>query len=254
MKAGLKFADRITTVSPTYAREIATHEFGCGLDGVIRGRGADVSRHPQRHRRRGLEPGHRHRARRALPAAEPGRQGAVQGGAAGRARAWRADADAPLFGVVSRLTAQKGLDLVLAALPALLRRACSSRCRARGDPALEAAFRAAAAAHPGRVAVRIGYDEALRAPADRRRRRDPGAVALRALRADAAVRPALRHAAAGAARRRAGRHRGRRERCGAARTGGPPASSSTPPRPRRCEAALQRAVQALRRSRRPGSA
>ena len=43
MKAGLKFADRVTTVSPTYAREIATHEFGCGLDGVIRGRGADVS-------------------------------------------------------------------------------------------------------------------------------------------------------------------------------------------------------------------
>ena len=43
MKAGLKFADRVTTVSPTYAREIATHEFGCGLDGVIRGRGADVT-------------------------------------------------------------------------------------------------------------------------------------------------------------------------------------------------------------------
>jgi starch synthase len=43
MKAGLKFADRVTTVSPNYAREIATHEFGCGLDGVIRGRGAAVS-------------------------------------------------------------------------------------------------------------------------------------------------------------------------------------------------------------------
>ena len=43
MKAGLKFADKVTTVSPSYAREIATHEFGCGLDGVIRSRGADVS-------------------------------------------------------------------------------------------------------------------------------------------------------------------------------------------------------------------
>jgi starch synthase len=43
MKAGLKFADRVTTVSPNYAREIATHEFGCGLDGVIRSRGNAVS-------------------------------------------------------------------------------------------------------------------------------------------------------------------------------------------------------------------
>src|SRR4029078_9926038 len=43
MKAGLKFAQRVTTVSPTYAKEIATHEFGFGLDGVIRGRGGDVS-------------------------------------------------------------------------------------------------------------------------------------------------------------------------------------------------------------------
>jgi starch synthase len=43
MKAGLKYAQRVTTVSPTYAGEIATHEFGCGLDGVIRGRGAEVS-------------------------------------------------------------------------------------------------------------------------------------------------------------------------------------------------------------------
>ena len=42
MKAGLKYADRITTVSPTYAAEMATHEFGCGLDGVIRGRSGDV--------------------------------------------------------------------------------------------------------------------------------------------------------------------------------------------------------------------
>ncbi len=43
MKAGLKFADKVSTVSPSYAREIATLEFGCGLDGVVRGRGADVS-------------------------------------------------------------------------------------------------------------------------------------------------------------------------------------------------------------------
>jgi starch synthase len=60
--------------------------------------------------------------------------------------------------VVSRLTSQKGLDLVLAALPELLATACSWRCRA-GRAAMEAAFRIAAQAHPGARGVHIGYDE-----------------------------------------------------------------------------------------------
>ena len=80
MKAGLKFADRVTTVSPNYAREIATHEFGWGLDGVIRGRGAAVTRRAQRHRRRGLEPGHRPGHRRALRRRAPGGQAQSAGG------------------------------------------------------------------------------------------------------------------------------------------------------------------------------
>jgi len=63
--------------------------------------------------------------------------------------------------VVSRLTAQKGLDLVLAALPALLRQGAQLMVQGSGDPVLEAAFGAAAHAHPGQVAVRVGYDESL---------------------------------------------------------------------------------------------
>jgi starch synthase len=160
MKAGLKFAHRVTTVSPTYAKEIATHEFGFGLDGVIRGRGADVS---------GVLNG----VDGAVwdPATDAGL--AVRYSAAqldGKARckaALRSEiglaprADAPVFAVVSRLTSQKGLDLVLGALPGLLRRGGQLALQGAGDPALEAAFVAAARAHPGEVGVRIGYDEAF---------------------------------------------------------------------------------------------
>ncbi len=70
-----------------------------------------------------------------------------------------ADPDALLLTVVSRLTAQKGLDLVLAALPALVADGVQFAVQGTGEPALEAAFRMAELAHPGRVAVRIGYDE-----------------------------------------------------------------------------------------------
>jgi len=158
MKAGLKFADKVTTVSPGYAREIATPEFGCGLDGVIRSRGTDVS---------GIL---------------NGIDGAVWSPAADAAIAQRydsdrlagkwacrqalqaamglqADPDALLLTVVSRLTAQKGLDLVLAVLPALVADGVQFAVQGTGEAALELAFGMAAQAHPGRVAVRIGYDE-----------------------------------------------------------------------------------------------
>lgn len=160
MKAGLKFAKRVTTVSPTYAREIATHEFGVGLDGVIRGRGADVS---------GVLNGVDGTVwNTATDAALPARYTPEH--MAGKARCKEVlqgelglepRADAPLFGVVSRLTAQKGLDLVLGALPALVQRGGQLALQGTGEPALEAAFREAAAAHPKQVAVRIGYDEAF---------------------------------------------------------------------------------------------
>lgn len=158
MKAGLKYANRVTTVSPTYAREIATHEFGVGLDGVIRGRGTDVS---------GVLNGVDGEVwNPASDAALPARYSPQQ--MAGKARCKQtlqtelgleARADAPLFAVVSRLTSQKGLDLVLGAIPGLVQRGGQLALQGTGDPALEAAFRDAARAHPKQVAVRIGYDE-----------------------------------------------------------------------------------------------
>ena len=158
MKAGLKFADRVTTVSPSYAREIATPEFGVGLEGVIRGRGADVS---------GILNGiDTHVWNPAADSALAQRYSAEQpqGKAACKAALQQQfglalQADTPLLGVVSRLTSQKGLDLVLSALPEIIRLGGQLAVQGTGEPSLEAAFRMAADAHPGRVGVLLGYDE-----------------------------------------------------------------------------------------------
>jgi starch synthase len=72
-----------------------------------------------------------------------------------------ADPAAPLFAVISRLTGQKGMDLVLACLPALLALGGQLALVGTGEAAIEAAFRAQAATEPGRVRCVIGYDEAL---------------------------------------------------------------------------------------------
>ncbi|HPU50740.1 MAG TPA: glycogen synthase GlgA [Burkholderiaceae bacterium] len=160
MKAGLKYARRITTVSPTYAGEIATPEFGCGLDGVIRGRQADVTGILN-----GVDPGVWNPATDsglASPYDATDLSGKARCKAALQAEVGLAQrADAPLFGVVSRLSAQKGLDLVLAALPMLLAAGGQLVLQGSGDPELERAFQAAARAHPRQVGVRIGYDEAF---------------------------------------------------------------------------------------------
>jgi starch synthase len=160
MKAGLTSARCITTVSPSYAQEIASSEFGCGLDGVVRSRSADVS---------GILNG----VDDAVwnPAADkeiPSRYSAsdltgkaVCKAALQKALGLRVDAHAPLFTVVSRLTPQKGLDLVLAAIPEMRAAGVQLAVQGTGDSILEKAFLEAMAAHPGAIAVRIGYDEAF---------------------------------------------------------------------------------------------
>ena len=159
MKAGLLFADQVTTVSPTYAREIATHEFGCGLDGVIRGRGAGVSGILNGIDEAVWNPATDPAIAQRYDAERPAGKGVCR-------RALQAelglDADnrALIIALVSRLTSQKGLDLVLACLPELIRAGVQLALQGTGDAALEAAFRMAQQAHPGRVHVHIGYDEA----------------------------------------------------------------------------------------------
>jgi len=160
MKAGLAYAQRVTTVSPGYAAEIATAEFGFGLDGVIRARGADVS---------GILNG----VDGAVwdPQTDPLIEAAYSSAdLQGKTRCKAAlqkdmglanDPDAPLLVIVSRLTSQKGLDLLLQALPALMELGAQLAVQGTGDADQEAAFVQAAQLHPGRVAVRIAYDEAL---------------------------------------------------------------------------------------------
>ncbi|MDD2879464.1 MAG: glycogen synthase GlgA [Rhodoferax sp.] len=159
MKAGLYYADHITTVSPTYAHEIQTPEQGCGLDGLLRARGHDLTGILNAVDEAVWNP--------ATDAAIPHTFDAQN--PAGKARCKAAlqqelgldvKADAPLFGVVSRLTEQKGLHLVLAVLDQLLARGGQLVVLGNGDAALEAAFKARAVANPQAVSVRIGYDEA----------------------------------------------------------------------------------------------
>lgn len=156
LKAGLVWADRISTVSPTYARELLTPEFGMGLDGLLRARAGELT---------GILNGIDEAAWN--PAADPAiaRFRAPSGKAKNRAALCAElglePPGGPLCIVVSRLSEQKGLDLLLAALPRLLAGGGALALLGSGDGGLEAMFRQAAAANPARVAVRIGYDEGL---------------------------------------------------------------------------------------------
>lgn len=159
MKAGLYYADHITTVSPTYAREIQTPEQGCGLDGLLRARAHDLSGILNAVDESVWNPATDSAIAYAFDAENPAGKAFCKA-ALQQELGLTVDADAPLFGVVSRLTEQKGLHLVLAVLDALLARGGQLVVLGTGDAALEAAFLARAAARPHAVSVRIGYDEA----------------------------------------------------------------------------------------------
>jgi starch synthase len=160
LKAGLVFSDRITTVSPTYAREIQTPAQGAGLDGLLRWRAHDVS---------GILNGVDYTVWHpsidqtiAAPYSSDDMAGKAQCKAALQARfGLRARTDTPLFGVVSRLTEQKGLDVLLAAVPEIVARGGQLVVLGTGEPKLEQGLKRAAEAHPDAVAIELGFDETL---------------------------------------------------------------------------------------------
>ena len=146
LKAGMVWADRVTTVSPTYARELRRPEFGFGLHGVVRARGADFSGILN-----GIDtdawPGVAVADKPAIKAALAAELGLPPG-------------DGPLAVMVTRMTHQKGLDALLDALPAFTDRGGRLALLGAGDPSLENAWRDRAAAHPA-VSATIGYDDGL---------------------------------------------------------------------------------------------
>ncbi len=161
LKGGLVFADVLTTVSPTYAKEIQTPEYGEGLDGVLRDRSADLvgilngidyeawnpatdADIPKRYGPDDLEGKATCKAvlREEMGLAEPARP-------------------APLVGVVSRLADQKGLDLVAAAVPAIVEAGGQLVLLGAGDERYEREFTELARTHPAAVAVKIGFNAGL---------------------------------------------------------------------------------------------
>jgi starch synthase len=159
MKAGLHYADRITTVSPTYAREIQTPQFGFGMDGLLRSRAGVLSGVLN-----GVDDSVWNPAADttiAAPFDEANPAGKAVCKTALRAKLGLTSGSGPLFCVVSRLSEQKGLDLVLEALPGLVRSGGQLALLGSGEQALESGFLAAAAGLPGAVSVQLGYDEAL---------------------------------------------------------------------------------------------
>ncbi len=160
MKAGILFADRVTTVSPTYAREIQTPEFGCGLEGVIATRSEDlvgllngVDRTIWNPADDQLLPGPYSIA--DLKGKWTCREELL------RRHGFDPDFGGPVFGMVCRLTTQKGVDLVLANREFFKREDCRLVVLGRGEPALEQGLRALAAALPKRVALSTKNDEAM---------------------------------------------------------------------------------------------
>jgi len=160
LKSGLWFSDRITTVSPGYAAEIRTPQWGMGLDGLLRGRGGDVS---------GILNGldieewnpatDTHLAARYDATSLPSR--ALNKAELQARMGLTPDPHAPLFVFIGRLAWQKGVDLILEALPAILNNGAQLAILGSGEAALEERVHGATGAQPGRVGSFIGFDEGL---------------------------------------------------------------------------------------------
>lgn len=159
LKGGLVHADAITTVSPTYAREILTARFGMGMEGVLRTRRNDLL---------GIVNGVDEEV--WDPTTDPylpynyGATNPRQKEKNKKILLQRLGLDTdpgPLFGVVSRLTWQKGMDLLAAAADDFLSKGGKLVICGRGDRAIEQQLEALAHAHPGRMSVYVGYEEHL---------------------------------------------------------------------------------------------
>lgn len=159
LKGGLQVAHAITTVSPSYAEEILTAEFGMGLEGVIASRKADLH---------GIVNGidadvwnpdtdtmiARNYSLKKLDNRDENRHSIID-------HFGLDDDDAPIFCIISRLTWQKGMDLVASTIEEIVGMGAKLVILGAGDAPLEGALLAATAAHPGRVGMAVGYNEPM---------------------------------------------------------------------------------------------
>jgi starch synthase len=160
LKCGIVFADRLTTVSPRYAREITTEELGCGLDGVLRKHAAKLAGilngvdYGEWNTTRNPYLLHSYTATRLAGKTYDKRELQRQLGLP-------VDEKIPLFGTISRLADQKGVDIQLGALEEMLNANIQFVQLGSGSPEFERGFRTLAARYPRKVSVQFGYDECL---------------------------------------------------------------------------------------------
>jgi starch synthase len=160
LKAGIYYSDSLSTVSPTYAHEIQTKEYGFGLEGLLATRGHEI--HGVLN---GIE------TREWNPATDPHLAATYDAEhLAGKklvkkalqsSLGLRPDPLSPLLGVVSRLTHQKGLDIFLQVAEPLLQQGCQIALLGGGEAELEDGFKRLAQAYPEQVSVSVGYNEPL---------------------------------------------------------------------------------------------
>jgi starch synthase len=168
LKAGLYFADRITTVSPTYGREIQTDEGGMGLGGLLRDRSQDLSGILNGVDTSVWDPATDPHIPGCFYVDMPGhfesdvlKNRATNKAALQHRLGLRPAPDAFLLGVIGRLSIGKGLDLLLETLPAIVNDGMQLAVLGSGDRGLQHRYRGAAQAEPERVSVSIGHDEGL---------------------------------------------------------------------------------------------
>ena len=160
LKAGIVYADVITTVSPRYAREITTEELGCGLDGLLRQRNNSLV---------GILNGVDYEDWNTINDSYLKHSYSpedLSGKAANKLELQQefglpADASLPLFGGIGRLAEQKGVEIMLGALEEMLRTNMQFVAVGSGAPGFQRAYQDLARRYPAQVAVRIGFDEGL---------------------------------------------------------------------------------------------
>lgn len=160
MKAAIVFSDAVNTVSAGYAREVLTEQFGCGLEGILQSIGPRFSGIANGIDNRLWDPGNDQLIDTVYGTSSLHRKFfnklALQ-----EAFFHARNSERLVLGVVSRLTPQKGFDLLLEALPLIMQMPVDILLLGSGDQKLEKAFKQAALKYPSRIGVKLGYDEKI---------------------------------------------------------------------------------------------